>query len=220
PSTSKLRGQPSRTLANTAGALKMTGAEGSRKGLPCRGPSRLLATLGCACAVGTVAAGGAGGAQARPTHPASPISGAGAAAGTPPACVIHSLPSLIAGPECEAGESLVSAHLEQEPFETFTTSFTVLPPVTTPPGVFALPGTQVEDAASSGVAAIIQVEFAGGSEKRVRIGSEELFARCRVEPKLRWFQIVGGTEGAEVREVSGVSEVTGVTLDNDGNAFG
>jgi hypothetical protein len=272
------------------------GAEGSRKGLPCRGPSRLLATLLCACAVGTVAAGGAGGAQARPTRPASPIGGAGAAAATPPACVIHSLPSfiaqgereamatvadivevecnpylygtgsriritadqllsrckgrltwivpnpfrkeanargvtvaldadgnatvaLIAGPECEAGESLVSAHLEQEPFETFTTSFTVLPPVTTPPGVFALPGTQVEDAASSGVAAIIQVEFAGGSEKRVRIGSEELFARCRVAPKLRWFQIVGGTEGAEVREVSGVSEVTGVTLDNDGNAF-
>jgi hypothetical protein len=127
--------------------------------------------------------------------------------------------ALIAGPGCEAGESLVSAHMEQEPFETFTTSFTVLPPVTTPPGVFALPGTQVEDAASSAVAAIIQVEFAHGSEKRVRIGSEELFARCRVQPKLRWFQMVPGNEGAEVSEVSGVSEVTGVTLDNDGNAF-
>jgi hypothetical protein len=127
--------------------------------------------------------------------------------------------ALIAGPGCEAGESLVSAHMEQEPFETFTTSFTVLPPVTTPPGVFALPGTQVEDAASSAVAAIIQVEFAHGAEKRVRIGSEELFARCRVQPKLRWFQIVPGNEGAEVSEVSGVSEVTGVTLDNDGNAF-
>jgi len=127
--------------------------------------------------------------------------------------------ALIAGPGCEAGESLVSAHMEQEPFETFTTSFTVLPPVTTPPGVFALPGTQVEDAASSAVAAIIQVEFAHGAEKRVRIGSEELFARCRVQPKLRWFQMVPGNEGAEVSEVSGVSEVTGVTLDNDGNAF-
>jgi hypothetical protein len=127
--------------------------------------------------------------------------------------------ALIAGPGCEAGESLVSAHMEEEPFETFTTSFTVLPPVTTPPGVFALPGTQVEDAASSAVAAIIQVEFAHGAEKRVRIGSEELFARCRVQPKLRWFQIVPGNEGAEVSEVSGVSEVTGVTLDNDGNAF-
>ena len=31
--------------------------------------------------------------------------------------------------------------------------------------------------------------------------------------------MVPGNEGAEVGEVSGVSEVTGVTLDNDGNAF-
>jgi len=272
------------------------GAEGPRKVPPSRGPSRLLATLLCVCAVGILAASGPGVAQARPTHSASAVRGAGADAGAPPACVIHSLPSfiaqgeresmatvadivevecnpylygtgsriritadqllsrckgrltwivpnpfrketnsrgvtlaldadgnatvaLVAGPECEAGESLISAHMEQEPFETFTTSFTVLPPVTTPPGVFALPGTQVEDAASSAVATIIQVEFARGSEKRVRIGSEELFARCRVQPKLRWFQMVPGNEGAEVGEVSGVSEVTGVTLDNDGNAF-
>jgi hypothetical protein len=270
------------------------GAEGPRKGTPRRGPSRLLATLLCACAASIAAAGGLGTAHAGPTHSAPALRSAGA--GAQPVCVIHSLPSfiaqgeresmatvadivevecnpylygtgskiritadqllsrckggltwivpnpfrkeansrgvtvaldadgnatvaLIAGPGCEAGESLVSAHMEQEPFETFTTSFTVLPPVTTPPGVFALPGTQVEDAASSAVAAIIQVEFAHGSEKRVRIGSEELFARCRVQPKLRWFQMVPGNEGAEVSEVSGVSEVTGVTLDNDGNAF-
>jgi hypothetical protein len=272
------------------------GAEGPRKGTPRRGPSRLLATLLCACAASIAAAGGLGTAHAGPTHSAPALRSAGADAGAQPACVIHSLPSfiaqgeresmatvadivevecnpylygtgskiritadqllsrckggltwivpnpfrkeansrgvtvaldadgnatvaLIAGPGCEAGESLVSAHMEQEPFETFTTSFTVLPPVTTPPGVFALPGTQVEDAASSAVAAIIQVEFAHGAEKRVRIGSEELFARCRVQPKLRWFQMVPGNEGAEVSEVSGVSEVTGVTLDNDGNAF-
>ena len=45
--------------------------------------------------------------------------------------------ALLAGPGCAAGESLVTAHEEEEPFETATTSFTVLPPVDTPPGVFA-----------------------------------------------------------------------------------
>src|SRR5438552_421979 len=95
--------------------------------------------------------------------------------------------AVIAGPECQVGESLVSAHMLLEPFETFTTPFTVLPPVPTTPGVFALPDTQVEDAFSSGFATIIQAEFKAGSEKFVRFGSEELFARCRVGPNLRWF---------------------------------
>jgi len=127
--------------------------------------------------------------------------------------------AVIAGPGCQVGESLVSAHMLQEPFETFTTPFTVLPPVTTPPGVFALPDEQVEDAFSSGFATIVQAEFKNGSEKFVHIGSEELFARCRVAPKLRWFQEVGFPgDGAELRETTG-PEVTKVQLDNDGNAF-
>jgi hypothetical protein len=135
--------------------------------------------------------------------------------------------AVIAGPECQVGESLVSAHQLQEPFETFTTPFTVLPPVVTPPGVYALaatpgaPSTQVEDAFSSGFATIIEGEFKGGSEKLVRFGSEELFARCRVFPKLRWFVETSfpGSPAAELREIPGVAEVRGVQLDNDGNAF-
>jgi hypothetical protein len=119
----------------------------------------------------------------------------------------------LAGPECMAGESLVSAHMLEEPFETFTTSFTVLPPVPTTPGVFALPARQVEDAGSSGVGTIIEAEFPGGSEKLVRIGSEELFARCREDPHVRWIEM----DGDEVE--SETSEVTGIRLDNDGNAF-
>jgi len=120
--------------------------------------------------------------------------------------------AVLAGPECAAGESLVSAHMEEEPFETFTTSFSVLPPAPTPPGVFALPATQIEDAGSSGVATIIEAEFAAGSEKLVRIGSEELYARCREAPHVRWISESG-------EETSGVSELTGLRLDNDGNAF-
>jgi hypothetical protein len=120
--------------------------------------------------------------------------------------------AVLTGPGCEAGESLVSAHMEEEPFETFTTSFSVLPPVTTKPGVFALPATQVEDALSSGVATIVEAEFAGGSEKNVRIAAEELYARCRVAPHLHWIRMNG-------EEETNVSEVREVQLDNDGNAF-
>ena len=120
--------------------------------------------------------------------------------------------ALLAGPGCQTGESLVSAHMEEEPFETFTTSFTALPPNITTPGVFALPSTQVEDSLSSSAATIIQAEFAGGSEKEVRIGGEELFARCRVFPHLRWIRDNRIVETDK-------SEIEKVPLDNDGNGF-
>jgi hypothetical protein len=119
--------------------------------------------------------------------------------------------ALLAGPGCQAGESLISAHMLEEPFETFTSSYSVLPPVTTTPGLFAENPTQVEDSLSSGVATIVQAEFENGSEKTVRIGSEELYSRCRIAPHLRWFRI-------DRSEVDG-PEVTGVPLDNDGNGF-
>jgi hypothetical protein len=120
--------------------------------------------------------------------------------------------AVLAGPKCQSGESLVSAHMEERPFETFTTSFAALPPAPTPPGVYAMPSAQVEDAGSSGVATIIEAEFAGASEKTVRIGAEELFRRCEVKPHLHWIEEDG-------IDHEGVSEVDGVPLDNDGNGF-
>jgi hypothetical protein len=116
-----------------------------------------------------------------------------------------------AGPECAAGESLITAHMEEEPFESFTTSFSVLPPNITPAGVFALPATEIEGGSSSGVATIIEAEFPGGSEKLIQIASEELFHRCQVAPHLRWIRMDG--EKVEAAEVGGVQ------LDNDGNGF-
>jgi len=59
----------------------------------------------------------------------------------------------------------------------------------------------------------VQVEFNNGSEQFVRIGSEELFRRCRVAPHLRWILMNGQETGA------GASEVNHIQLDNDGNAF-
>jgi hypothetical protein len=120
--------------------------------------------------------------------------------------------ALIAGPGCSPGESLITAHMEEEPFETVTTSFAVLPPVTTPQGVTALPSAQVEDDFSSAVATVLQLEFTGGSEKEVRVGSEELYHRCRIAPHIRWITI-------DRRVIAGVSEIEHVQLDNDGNSF-
>ena len=119
--------------------------------------------------------------------------------------------ALLAGPGCAAGESLVAAHMEDEPFETFTTSFTVLPPHNTTPGVSVLPAVQVEDAVSSSVATIVQLAFAGGSEKRVHIASEELFDRCRRAPHLHLIRMNGAEEESP--------EAAGVELDNNGSAF-
>jgi hypothetical protein len=129
------------------------------------------------------------------------------------------------GPDCSAGEVLVVAHTEDEPFKSYTTSFTVDPPTTTTPGVYAMPETQVEDALSSGFATIIETEFADGSEKHVHIDSEELYDRCRIDPHLVWIrengEVVEPEDGLRTLtlEDAGTPEVAGVELDNDGNAF-
>ena len=110
--------------------------------------------------------------------------------------------ALIAGPKCQAGESLISAHMDEAPFETFTTSFTVLPPNDTPLGLTALPESQVEDSESSAIATVVEAEFPGAAEARVRLASEELYRRCQVPPHLRWVQ-----ESREI--VEGTPELTG-----------
>ncbi len=123
--------------------------------------------------------------------------------------------ALVAGPECQAGESLISLHMDEGSYESFTTSFTVLPPNDTALGVTTMPAHQVEDAASSAVATIIQVEIPGAAEAAVRIASEELYRRCGVSPHLRW---VGATQEA-VGEIGSGPEFNGMRLDNNGNGF-
>jgi len=138
--------------------------------------------------------------------------------------------ALIAGPDCQAGETLVTVHEVDEPFESFVTPFSVLPPAETPEGVTALPASQVESAETSTVATIVEAEFPGASEDRVRFGSEELNARCRgvVEeegeegpPEVRHlFEVHGGAVWVhENGEVTFGGEVNGLQLDNDGNTF-
>ena len=126
------------------------------------------------------------------------------------------------GPSCAAGESLVAAHLDVAPFTTVTTSFTVLPPRPTEPGVTAEPSAgAVESEENSSAAAIIQVEappvFA---EEPVNINAAQLASRCH-QGYLRWI-------GPEAEEIGEAPEVEGndpnnenvtLNLDNDGNAF-
>ncbi len=110
--------------------------------------------------------------------------------------------ALIAGPKCQAGESLVSVHQDEGEYNSYTTSFTVLPPNDTPLGVMAAPSHQVEDAESSAIATIIQAEFPGAAESYVHVGSEELYRRCAIDPNVHW--ILGSR-----REFSDTSEISG-----------
>jgi hypothetical protein len=122
---------------------------------------------------------------------------------------------ILGGPGCAAGESLISAHMEQAPFTTVTSAFTVLAPrPTLPLGVTASPKEEVENEDTSSVATIVQVKFLPVfAEAYVNINAEQLYSRCHIPPKLVW---VG--EGGELLG-QGVDTINGVQLDNDGNAF-
>jgi hypothetical protein len=136
--------------------------------------------------------------------------------------------ALIAGPKCQAGETLITAHEVDEPFESFATGFTVLPPNETPEGVSALPASQIENAETSTAVTIVEAEFPGASEDKLRLGSEELNARCRgvfeiegeEKPISPRYTVPGGAVWVhEDGEITEGSEVTGLQLDDDGNAF-
>jgi len=118
------------------------------------------------------------------------------------------------GPSCAPGESLVSAHLEEAPYTTVTTSFTVLPGAETEPGVTATPAKFTEDDVTSSVATIVQVEFPSVyAERYVNISAEQLYSRCLIKPHLVW---VGPDEKVLAASAEGVTKVR---LDNSGNAF-
>jgi hypothetical protein len=121
------------------------------------------------------------------------------------------------GPSCASGESLISAHLEEAPYTTVTTAYTVVAPKVTTPGVTALvppplKSEEVENGTDSSVATIVQVEFPPVyAEKNVVISAEQLFDSCQLAPHVIWI-------GPNLKTVS-VKETVKVKLDDDGNAF-
>jgi hypothetical protein len=121
--------------------------------------------------------------------------------------------TLFGGPGCGAGESLISAHVEEANL-TVTTMFTVIPARPTEPGMTAFPGSQVEDADHHSVATIIQIEFPPVfAEEYVSVTAPALERRCGTSPHLVWL-------GPEAKKLAtGKEAVLKVQLDNDGNAF-
>jgi len=136
--------------------------------------------------------------------------------------------SLVAGPNCMAGESLITLDENESPYETFTTSFMVKPPEDTPEGVTALPSSQVEDSSSSSVTTVVEAEFPGEGEDFVRLASEQLNDRCH-DGGLIWvpgyvteyLSEYGDSKTSVKRaeESYETSNETEVRLDNNGNAF-
>lgn len=120
---------------------------------------------------------------------------------------------LFGGPSCAPSQSLISAHMDEAPYYTVTTGFTVLPPRVTTPGVIAEPAAGATEAEeNSSAAAIIEVEAPSVfSEEPVNINAAQLASRCHKGETL-WV----GPEGKVLGEGS---ELTGLDLDNDGNAF-
>lgn len=124
----------------------------------------------------------------------------------------NAIAEVLGGPSCAPATARIFASLNAPPFPTASTTFTVLPPQNTKPGVTATPRREVEDAVFSSVATVIQVEFPSSqAEKFVTIKSDEMAARCQ---NLLWDGFVGGIPATIVIG----PEVT-VQLDNNGNAF-
>ena len=113
------------------------------------------------------------------------------------------------------GESLIALDQDEAPYETFTTSFEVLPPVKTPQGVSALPPEQVEDAGSSAVATIVEAEFPGHPEAKVRLDAKQLYDRCKQGERLIWVR----ENGEALRGRPELAGEEAVQLDDDSNGF-
>lgn len=114
------------------------------------------------------------------------------------------------GPSCAASKDLIEANLDTAPFTTATTTFTILPPRTTPPGVKATPSSEVEDSNTSSVATVFYAEFPSVfAERTVEFSDSQLSARC--SGGVTW---VGADE-----VVLGTGKTVTTTLDNNGNAF-
>lgn len=124
----------------------------------------------------------------------------------------EAIASFWGGPSCAAGTSTICAHLDAPPFTTVCKTFTIRSPQNTPPGVKAIPATEVEDSINSSVETVIYVEFPSVfSQQFVKINAQQLFARCA--GGITWI----GPD--EIPSSPATGPATFVQLDNNGNAF-
>ena len=125
---------------------------------------------------------------------------------------------LWAGPNCRPGETTIVADEQEYPFETYMSTYTVLPPEPTPEGVYALDpcetgacASKVEDDNTGSVVTIVEVELPI-VEAHVAIEAQQLYSRCGHSPHLLWI-------GPDEVLLSEKSVLTELETDNDGNAF-
>jgi hypothetical protein len=117
---------------------------------------------------------------------------------------------VLGGPSCAASWNLIDADLTVAPYPAVATLVQIAPPVSTQPGVWAYPASEVEDAATSSVATVFYVEFPSVyAERQVQITDAELYDSCASH--LTW--IFANTTTLKY----GQSVTT--TLDDNGNAF-
>jgi hypothetical protein len=115
----------------------------------------------------------------------------------------------LGGPSCAPGPSIVSAHLNVPPFATVHTTYRILAPGDTPPGVKARPSSLVEDSVNSSAATIVYAEFPSVfAERNITIRSNELNSRC-----------AGGVTWIVPGRINQRGNTATATLDNNGNAW-
>jgi hypothetical protein len=117
---------------------------------------------------------------------------------------------VLGGPSCAASSDLIEADLTVAPYTTATTWVQIAPPTDTQPGVWTLPGSEVEDATTSSVATIFYVEFPSVyAEQKVQISDAELYDSCA--GGIAWI-LPNSTTLEKGKSVT-------LTLDDNGNAF-
>lgn len=128
--------------------------------------------------------------------------------------------AIIGGPSCAAGGgALVAVDLDAGTHPTTVTEVTIEPPHVTPEGVFLFPNFggkigsgAIESSTNSSLLGLAFIEFPPElAEDKISINDRQLFAKCSVGSKIRWFN-----EGAE-KVAEGPEAIA--QLDDDGNAF-
>jgi hypothetical protein len=134
---------------------------------------------------------------------------------------------LVAGPNCAVGGTVISANTYvgdgNTVVESFSAAFAVETATPTAESVTVEPSSQVEDEATSSASTLIEAEFPGSTEAKVRVAAPELSDRCEEGGSL-FLRPNGELVGDTDELVGGYNKVepTGdeaITTDNDGNAF-
>src|SRR5579872_6333572 len=134
--------------------------------------------------------------------------------------------AVIGGPGCAAeGGALVTVDLVAGTHPTTATEVVILPPGFTPEGVYLYPNYggatgagAIENATDSSLLGLAVIEANPAlAEERLSITDRQLYEKCKIGGKLKWFGFKEGSTGIE--EVGAGVEASGIALDNDGNAF-